>query len=746
MGFRGGGGSAGALGVPAGQVPHADGNGLLAYNNPLVIDPTAAPYNVKFDLYRNTGASIDIGVDATKLTVAGYTFTVLDIGKKVKVDGAGLAAANLKTTINAVSAGKAILGTAAQTTVSGARVIMGTDNAVALDALYRDLESTSRSLPIARTVVFPHGGALYSGTQVFPLKGTVKSNTDNWVNYDVQYGPNVAAERKGGTVLYQMWDQNVDCARVQSDDAGSLHQWNGKLSGFTVEQDIENTAGYGINFTDPEDNPVLIIDGGQIQGVAVMGSAQSGWNLAGGCVTGVFYGLYAFATGWADRVTFTANTTDQNDTLTGVSSFTGLAVGREVWGPGFPLGAMIKALNPGAGTVQLTSKVTGTVSGVSVEQYGKGGVLYQSRGSGQITFVGLSGDQNSGGLIRLIGAGGGANNVESIVLIGTKNEFGANVYRGGPQSAWSTTGTSPQGASAIVCDNAQGMKISVVGLHHHADASSATDGSTPNTQGRKLGPAILIAPTGTPPGIIEWSALSMAFANGSNPASIDQIALYNGNTGQSILHFVRGKGEYNSGSFSAEFADSGSSHRLHSFGSSGLFQGAGAGYGESVGWQIAGSTPVLSWYNGSAPTGKQAVGWYLANDGTFRLRGLKASTFAADVDYITVIREAPGGGITFVEAWRHVGDGNTTIDPVTDRIIGWGSITAARTATLPLGSTVVKGTTFKILDESGNANGTRTITLVPTSPDTLAGLTQVTSAYGQVVVRWSGTQWIGTAS
>jgi hypothetical protein len=737
-------GGASSAGATAGQVPHADGLGQFAWADPTTWNPESHPWNVKIDRVTTNGASMSSTVNPTQLTVSGITFTGADVGKMIRVDGAGAAGASLKTTITGSASGKAILASPCLTDVSNVRVMYGTDNATALDTLFRALEDFSAAGK-PRSVEFRDGVAMHTSTLVFPLRGTIKTSQENWTNYDFQYGPNVHAERKGGFVFYQAWDQNVDCARVQSDDAGTLHQWFGKLSGFTIEQDIENTAGIGLNFTDPQDNPVLVIDGGQLEHIAVMGTAQSGINFADGIVTGVLIQPYVFATGWYDRALFTADT-HGTDTLTNVSSFTGLAVGREVWGTGFPLGAMIKAIDSGAGTIQLTSAVTGTAAGVAVEQYGKGGILYQSRGSGQVTFLGASGDQNSGGLIRFIGAGGGAVNTESVVLIGTKNEFGANVYRGGDDSLWATTGSSPQGASAIVYDNAQGMKISVVGLYHHADASSATDSSTPNTKGRKIGPAQLVAPTGPPPGCVSWESLAFHFASAVNPPSSDQIALYDGNTGQAILHFIRGKGEYNSGSFSAEMSYAGGSHRLHSFGASGLFQGPGAGYGESVGWQIAGSTPVISWYNGAAPTGKQLIGWFLANDGSYRLRGLQsaANSYVTDRDFIIITRDAPGGGVAYLRRNVQVADTDYTFAQG-DAEAAWSGLTAARVGNLPAIASAPRGTKFTLIDASGSASASLTLTAVPNGAETIVGATQITAPYGRLEVESDGLKWVGTA-
>lgn len=84
------------------------------------------------DEYTTRMASMSAEENSTHLTVLEYTFTDADIGKYVRVFGAGADNNDLKTTIVGVVDGKAILAIPCQTTVTNVTAVFGTDNAVAL--------------------------------------------------------------------------------------------------------------------------------------------------------------------------------------------------------------------------------------------------------------------------------------------------------------------------------------------------------------------------------------------------------------------------------------------------------------------------------------------------------------------------------------------------------------------------------------------------------------------------------------
>lgn len=485
-----------------GQVPSFGTGPLFEFANPTVIDPTRAPYGVKFDRFTSTQGSMSSSVNPTHLTLGDYTFTSADIGKFIKVVGAAAAGANLKTTITGVSSGKAVLASPCLTTVASAFVMFGTDNASALSTLFADLGSTSRTRKLSRMCVMPHGVAMYSGTLYFPIRGSIKGSMENWASYDLVYGLYGGAENTGGTFLYQMWDQNVDCARVT--DFGAQNDWQGSLQGFTVMQDAENTAGHGISFRDSSANPVLVIDGGKINNVAVMGAAQRGWDFAAGILTGTPRDIIAFGCGYADRVTFTGTTTNGSQSITGIASTAGLVFGGIITGPGIPVDSTIQTINSGTGTITITGTATASAT-VSIEQLGAPGIYYRNHESEAVHFDGVSGDWNSGGLLRLEGGGGSGVVPTSVTVTNLKNEFGANLYRG-------TASTVPQGSNAIVVSNMTGCRISVRGLVHWATSGSSI---ASNAQGRYIGAAILVIPTDSRAAHITWEAASVRLAAGS---------------------------------------------------------------------------------------------------------------------------------------------------------------------------------------------------------------------------------------
>lgn len=478
----------------------------------LVIDPTQAPYNVKMDRYTTTSASMSSSSNPTQLTVGGYTFTSADIGKVVKIVGAAAGGANLKTTITGVASGNAVLASPCLTTVSGAFAMFGTDNAAALSSLFDDLSFTGRARKLSRTVIFPQGVAMFSGTLSFPTLGTIKGVAENWVNYDIMYAKFGGAENTSGTAFYQMWDQNVDCARVRH----SGYAWNGSLNGFAIIQDWENTAGNGLNFTASDNTGIKVIDGGTINRVAVMGCANAGFNFAGGAITATFRDLYAYCNGYVDRKIFTANTTSGSATLTSVSSFTGLAVGNIVSGPGIPVDSVISTLNSGASTLTINQNATATATGVSVQRAGSPGIRFKVSLAESVHFDFPSGDQNGGGLLRLVGPGGSTYG-GAITITNLKNEFGENTYWNGyhgPGGSGRPTDV-PQGANAIVLDNCPRSSINIRGLMNWGTTTSGVASYSPNnTFGRDLGAAILSLNTGTAP-VVAWEGLTIQLPSGA---------------------------------------------------------------------------------------------------------------------------------------------------------------------------------------------------------------------------------------
>jgi hypothetical protein len=491
-------------------VDKPSGRGAIDAASILVIDPTQAPYNVKMDRFTSTKASMTAG--STTLKVTDYAFTAADVGKPVKVVGAGAAGASLKTTITGVSGSDAVLGAAGVTAVTDAFCIFGTDNAAALEKLFTDLSWTGRARNLSRTAVFPIGACMYSGTLMFPFTGTVKGVAENWASYDILYSKFGGAENTGGTVFYQMWDQNKDCARVRHSGYG----WNGLLEGFSIIQDWENTAGNGLNFIASDNTPIKIMDGGGVNKVAAMGCANAGFNFAGGTFAATLRDLQAFCNGYVDRKVFTADTTMGSNVLSNVSATAGLAYGDIISGPGIPVDALITAVDAGAKTVTINQKATVAAAGVKVQRAGSPGIRYKMSLSESVHFDFPSGDQNSGGLLRLVGPGStpiGGN----VTITNLKYEYGENVYWNGfngPGSGLRPT-DSPQGSNAIVLDNLASCSVSVHGLNHWATTTSGVNTYTPpNEFGRDIGAAILNLNTAVAP-TVSWEGLSVRVAAGS---------------------------------------------------------------------------------------------------------------------------------------------------------------------------------------------------------------------------------------
>jgi len=616
----------------------------LVPRNPFFIDPTQAPYNVKFDRFTSTGASMSSVTNPTQLSVSDYTFVAADVGKHVKVVGAGAGGANLKTTIASVSAGKAILADPCETTVAGAFCIFGTDNAAALNQLFADLSHTGRDRKLARVCLMPLGAAMYSGTLIFPYGGTVKGSSENWQNYDLQYNRGGGSENKQNTVLYQMWDQNVDGARVKDAHPTLQHDWNGILHGFMLEQDLDNTAGNGLAFRNAAGDAVRVIDGGTINRVASMGWAQAGFDFPDGSITATFRDLYTFACGYMDRQIFTADTSSGSHTLSNVSSFTGIAIGGILTGAGIPVDATVNNFDTGAGTITLSHPATATATGVSIQRSGSPGVRYKLLGTETVHFDGLSGDQCSGGLLRLVGPP--ASTGAAVVITNMKSEFGANVYR---EPAPTVSPSIPQQSNAIVLDNMQNASVSIRGLTHWADSSSSVGSPSPNTNslGRDIGAAILALPIDLAAADVTWEALTIRLATGS---------------GQTTKYAFRDNHSVSILPISADLSGKGTNRRKP-------------------------------------------------------------------------------------RAIRTVANVNATIS-VHDSTVGWTSLTAARTASLPAISAVPAGQEFLLMDMSGSGSlaAGRTITATPAGSDTIIGDAAVSAPYEQLWLVSNGTNWVGVGT
>ncbi len=91
-----------------------------------------------------------------------------------------------------------------------------------------------------------------------------------------------------------------------------------------------------------------------------------------------------------------------------------------------------------------------------------------------------------------------------------------------------------------------------------------------------------------------------------------------------------------------------------------------------------------------------------------------------------------------------VSDADYTIVPLTDRLVPYTSLTAARTVTLCAASGYPTGTPLTIVDESGNCSAAKSLTIARAGSDTIDGATSdaITSGYGFITLESNGvSKW-----
>lgn len=279
-------------------------NGAGTFDQPLVLNPKLPPYNAKFDVRTFATGAMTSGSNV--LTVTGYTFSAADIGKLCKVVGAGAAGAALKTTITGVSAGNALLAANASTTVSGTagtapyaagNVVFGTDDTTAIqqcltDAAAFSSTSASNGARAVRMVHMPQGVAMITQLVMprrFHLQGA------GWGNYSTIFG--FGFEQANNTLLYQKWDVNDDAIIFTDSANGVLYAGPGVLKDLQLVQDLDNTAGNGINFRDAAGNLLPWTDGTLLSNIGVYGFAKSGFKIGNGTVPGHLADCRGFACG-----------------------------------------------------------------------------------------------------------------------------------------------------------------------------------------------------------------------------------------------------------------------------------------------------------------------------------------------------------------------------------------------------------------------------------------------------------------
>lgn len=98
-----------------------------------------------------------------------------------------------------------------------------------------------------------------------------------------------------------------------------------------------------------------------------------------------------------------------------------------------------------------------------------------------------------------------------------------------------------------------------------------------------------------------------------------------------------------------------------------------------------------------------------------------------------------GGWVHALETRTAVADTNYAAK-ITDRIVAYTSITAARTVTLPSAASFPVGAVLRIIDESGAVSVANTVTILRSGSDTISGLTSLVldSAYKAYAVESNG--------
>lgn len=510
--------------------------------------PTVSAVSSVTDLYPGTPVS-GPGIPAdTKVRFYDAAAGTVTLTKNATASASGVtltATTSLKTSITGHTAGKAILAAPCLSTVTDTFGIFATDNKAGLDLLFNDLSNTSRTKKLSKVVDLPAGSAAaYTGTLTAPLGGTVRGVAENFVNTDIIFGAKGnGSEDAGGAVLYQLWDQNVDGMRFREPYATgeSWGMWFGRMSGFAMIQDRENTAGKGMNLVRADGaHPLRIIDGGQLERIGFYGWAEQGLNVEGS-LPASFRDLNFFACGYAKRKDFFADVLSGSQVLSNVSNTTGLAVFDLMVGPGIATDTHITGIGlDGPNTVRLSRPATGTNIGAAVQKRGVEGFRYKILDSETVNFDHLSGDQCAGGLLRIVGPGGAFGIPIGITAL--KSEFGTNVYREARlDTVFPGEPSFPQQANAVVLENVTRGVISIRDFVHWADTSSSIGGLHPNSRGGDIGAAILDLYGATTPDIT-WEALVVRGTAGSGQTEYVAYRDCRSSTTPAILVDVSGKG------------------------------------------------------------------------------------------------------------------------------------------------------------------------------------------------------------
>lgn len=257
------------------------GDGRFALRDPDVLNVKLPPFDAQGDGQTTNLGSISSGSNVFAATY--LTFTSADIGKLIKVRGAGVAGATLKTTISGIgtgaNAGKALLAGSASTTVSDAHAAWGTDDTEALQAAL-DAASNNDGARGVRKVFLPQGFFMF--TQLVVPKAVMIEGT-SWGDFGNIFTQSSIVPGKNNTILYQLWDTNEDAIVFTEAFTGPPYFFGPlSLANFMLIQDRENTAGSGIVTRDADGNFGNPEDGFRAYNVSASGFAEDGWKIGSG--------------------------------------------------------------------------------------------------------------------------------------------------------------------------------------------------------------------------------------------------------------------------------------------------------------------------------------------------------------------------------------------------------------------------------------------------------------------------------
>jgi hypothetical protein len=170
-----------------------------------------AIYNVlDYGAVGNGKIVTDGAITATQntLTSSSASFTSADVGKVISVVGAGAAGIPLATTIVSVSGGVATLTAAASVTVTGARVVYGTDDTAAIQSAHTNIPSSSGG-----KMLFPAG-------LIFCLTTNISISKSN-IEIEFGFGATLIAMNQMSTAfkneyMGMLWIYNSTMGAVQT--------------------------------------------------------------------------------------------------------------------------------------------------------------------------------------------------------------------------------------------------------------------------------------------------------------------------------------------------------------------------------------------------------------------------------------------------------------------------------------------------------------------------------------------------